>query len=134
MSAAIAVAQQFIDRINARDVDGMLALMTSDHRMLDSLGNLMVGRDTMRAAWQGYFAMVPDYKISIDMAFAEGDDVILCGVAGGTYAPGGKMDPSNAWRTPVALRAKIKADQVEEWRIYADNEPIREKMRKAGAE
>ncbi len=106
--------------------------MTGDHRMLDSLGNLMVGRDTMRAAWQGYFAMVPDYKISIDMTFAEGDDAILCGVAGGTYAPGGKMDPSNAWRTPVALRAKIKTDLVEEWRIYADNEPIREKMRKAG--
>jgi len=132
LSAAIAVAQQFVDRINDHDVEGMLALMTGDHRMLDSLGNLMVGRDTMRAAWQGYFAMVPDYKISIDMTFAEGDDAILCGVAGGTYAPGGKMDPSNAWRTPVALRAKIKTDLVEEWRIYADNEPIREKMRKAG--
>jgi len=132
LSAAIAVAQQFVDRINAHDVDGMLALMTSDHRMLDSLGNLMVGRDTMRSAWQGYFAMVPDYKISIDMTFAEGDDAILCGVAGGTYAPSGKMDPSNAWRTPVALRAKIRTDLVEERRIYADNEPIREKMRKAG--
>ncbi len=132
MSAATGVAQQFVDRINAHHVDGMLALMTGDHRMLDSLGNLMVGRDKMRAAWQGYFAMVPDYKISIDMAFAEGGDAILFGVAGGTYAPGGKMDPNNAWRTPVALRAKIKADLVEEWRIYAHNEPIREKMLQAG--
>lgn len=129
MCAETDMAMQFVERINAHDVDGMLALMTSDHRFIDALGNVLSGRDKLRAAWQGYFAMVPDYTISVDMTFAEGYEAILCGTAGGTYAPNGKLDAKNSWSTPVALRAKIAIDLIEEWRVYADNEPIREKMR-----
>ena len=38
----------------------------------------------------------------------------------------------NRWKTPVALRAAVEDGLIAEWQVYADNEPIREKMRLAG--
>jgi ketosteroid isomerase-like protein len=52
--------RRFIDRINAQDVDGLYNLMTEDHRIVDALGEVVQGRDTMRVAWGIYFRM--DYN------------------------------------------------------------------------
>lgn len=35
-SDAVAVAQAFVERINARDAGGLVALMTEDHRFVDA--------------------------------------------------------------------------------------------------
>ena len=37
------MVHRFVDRINARDVDGLAARTTDDHRFVDSLGTLTVG-------------------------------------------------------------------------------------------
>ena len=34
----------------------------------------------------------------------------------------------NAWKTPVALRAFAEDGKVADWRVYADNEPLRRLM------
>jgi len=78
--------------------------------------------------------MVPDYWIKVDQIVSEGNVVILFGSAGGTFVPqGGSMKPENKWETPVALRALVKEGKVAAWRVYCDNEPIREKMRAAAS-
>jgi len=46
---ALQVAQKFVERINAADVAGLAALMTEDHRFIDSLGNVVTGREAMKA-------------------------------------------------------------------------------------
>jgi hypothetical protein len=76
--------------------------------------------------------MVPDYSIAIEESFCDGPVVLLLGVAEGTYAPDGNLKPENLWKTPVALRAQVEDGLVTEWRVYADNELIRERMRKSG--
>ena len=48
------------------------SLMTADHRFIDSLGDVVEGRDTMREAWKVYFGMVPDYKLDIRRRFVTG--------------------------------------------------------------
>jgi hypothetical protein len=58
--------------------------------------------------------------------------VLMLGVAEGTYAADGALKDENRWRTPVALRVQVEGGLVAEWRVYADNEPMREKMRKSG--
>jgi len=63
------VAQQFITAINAHDVECLAALMTSDHRFIDSLGTVVEGRDSMRDGWKFYFAMVSDYHLEISRCF-----------------------------------------------------------------
>jgi hypothetical protein len=38
----------------------------------------------------------------------------------------------NRWETPAAWRAVVEGVLVAEWRVYTDNEPMRERMRRAG--
>ncbi|MGD0913741.1 MAG: nuclear transport factor 2 family protein [Terracidiphilus sp.] len=130
--SSIIVAQQFVRDLNRQDVDGMAALMTEGHRFIDSLGNVVTGRAQMRAGWAGYFRMVPDYSIAVEEIYCDGPVVILLGTAQGTYSAGGEVRPENRWSTPVALRAYVEDGRIAEWRVYADNEPIRRLMGKAG--
>ncbi len=114
------------------DVDGLCNLMTEDHKFIDALGQMVQGREAMRDAWGMYFRMVPDYHISYDEMIGEGDVVAAFGVAGGTYSSDGyELVDENKWRAPVALRAVVKDDLLVEWRVYVDNEPIRQLMAKA---
>jgi len=127
--AATQIAQKFVKAINAHDTDGLTKLMSSDHVFVDSLGNRFPA-SAMRNGWQGYFAMVPDYWIKVDQIVSEGNAVILFGSAGGTF---GMMKPENKWETPAVWRALVIKGRVAEWRVYCDNEPIREKMRAAAS-
>jgi len=126
------VAQAFVKAINRQDVDALAELMTPSHRFIDSLGGVTEGREAMRAGWTGYFRMVPDYAIEIEETFCDGPVVVMLGVVGGTYAPDGQLSEENRWRTPAALRAVIEDGKVAEWRVYADNEPIRQVIAKRG--
>ena len=127
--AATEIAQKFVKAINAHDTDGLAKLMSSDHVFIDSLGNRFPA-SAMRSGWQEYFTMVPDYWIRVDQIVPAGNVIILCGKAGGTFVPkGGMMKRENKWETPAVWRALVKQGRVAEWRVYCDNEPIRERMR-----
>ena len=120
--------QAFIERINAQDVDGLYELMSDDHAFVDALAYTVVGRDAMRKGWQGYFAMVPDYWIESEQILSRGDVVAVFGRSGGTYTRDCRLKPENAWETPAAWLAVAREGKVVEWRVYADNEPIRQIM------
>jgi uncharacterized protein (TIGR02246 family) len=126
VSASIAGA--FVDAINRRSAEEIASLMTEDHVFVDSLGNKVTGREPMKKGWAGYFGMVPDYAISVDETFADGPVVVILGSAQGTYSSGGALKPQNKWRTPAAWRAVVRGSLIAEWRVYADNEPIRKIM------
>jgi hypothetical protein len=58
----------------------------------------------------------------------------MLGVARGTYSPDGQLRAENRWETPAAWRALVEYGPAEdglvaEWRVYADNEPMRRLMR-----
>jgi ketosteroid isomerase-like protein len=126
------VTNAFVRALNRQDVEGMVALMSPGHRFVDSLGNVVEGREKMRGGWLGYFKIVPDYALAIEETFANGSVVILLGVAQGTYTKNGQLTPENHWHTPIALRAFVEDGLIAEWRVYADNEPIRKLMAKSG--
>ena len=71
VNTAADIAQRFVERINAHDVEGLVALMTPNHRFVDSLGAATQGQAPLRAAWQGYFRMVPDYKLTIERTLTD---------------------------------------------------------------
>jgi ketosteroid isomerase-like protein len=122
------VTNAFVRALNRQDVEGLVVLMSPGHRFVDSLGNVVEGREKMRAGWAGYFKMVPDYTLAIEETLASGSVVLLLGVAQGTYTKTGKLNPENHWHTPIALRAFVEDGLITEWRVYADNEPIRKLM------
>lgn len=119
-----ATVLDFIDRINRHDADQLAELMAEDHVFVDSLGQTVRGRETMRSGWRGYFALCPDYRISHDEIFQDGNVVAIFGAAGGTIAAGGKLPAENQWRIPAAWRAVVESGLVKEWRVYADNKPV----------
>jgi hypothetical protein len=126
---ALAVAQAFADRINAQDIEGLVALMTQDHRFVDSLGQVITGREAMRGGWRAYFGIVHDYRLVPELWLCEGTTVVMVGTAGGRYNPEGALSAGREWSCPAACRALVSGQLVEEWRVYADNEPLRQLMR-----
>lgn len=131
MTNPIEVVLQFEHAINSRDPEAISSLMASDGEFIDSLGNRIQGAEKLRAAWIGYFKMVPDYSISHSEIFAQGDTVAVFGSAQGTFSKDGQLRKENFWKTPAAWRAVIKNGKIAVWQVYADNEPIRAIMRKA---
>jgi limonene-1,2-epoxide hydrolase len=127
MKAEETVAR-FIQAMNLGDVDGLVQLMTEDHVLYDSGGNVVSGLDRLRAAWSSYLAMFPDYCVQIERSFADGSAVAIFGRAEATYAPYGTVDPSHHWQIPGAWLAEVKDDRVAVWRVYADTEPIARAM------
>jgi ketosteroid isomerase-like protein len=99
-------------------------LMTEDHVFIDSLGQSVRGREKMRAGWRGYFAFCPDYWVSHEEIFQNGNLVAVFGSAGGTIAANGKLPPENKWRASAAWLAVVEKGLVKEWRVYADNKPV----------
>ena len=127
---AIETVREFIDAINQQDVGCICRLMTDDHLFIDSLGGESRGRDVMRKGWAAYFSMVPDFAIEAKESFADGQLVLVTGIARGTYSPGGTLKPDDGWSTPAAWRAIVDSGRIATWQIFADNEPIRLILRK----
>ncbi|HKD79330.1 MAG TPA: nuclear transport factor 2 family protein [Candidatus Angelobacter sp.] len=130
MADPIEVVLKFERAINARNPDAICLLMAADGEFIDSLGNRIQGTEKLRAAWTGYFKMVPDYSISHAEIFADGDTVAVFGSAQGTFSKDGVLAKENFWKMPASWRAVIKSGKVAVWQVYADNEPIRAIMRK----
>ena len=131
MTNPIEVVLQFEQTINSRDPDAICSLITAEGEFIDSLGNCIRGTEKLRAAWTGYFKMVPDYSISHSEIFTQGNTVAVFGSAQGTYSKDGQLRKENFWKTPAAWRAMVKDGKIAEWQVFADNEPIRAIMRKA---
>jgi ketosteroid isomerase-like protein len=118
------VVLDFLERINQHNVDKLAELMTADHVFIDSLGNAVNGREKMRFGWRAYYALCPDYWVSHEEIFSEGNRVGVFGAAGGTISVNGKVLAENKWRTPTAWLAVVENGLVKQWRVYADNKPV----------
>jgi ketosteroid isomerase-like protein len=129
----IQVVLEFEKLINARNPEAICALMTADGEFIDSLGNRIQGMEKLRAAWAGYFKIVPDYSISHSEIFADRNTVAVFGSAQGTFSKDGQLKTEDFWKMPAAWRAVVKNGKIAVWQVYADNEPIRAIMRKKPA-
>ncbi|NNG17871.1 MAG: nuclear transport factor 2 family protein [Gemmatimonadales bacterium] len=128
--SAVAIARRFVNAINRHDTDAMSALMTEDHRLVDPGGAIIAGRLRVVEAWEAYFRMVPDYTITVSESYAREDTSVVLGKASGSYvAPDGRR--CGTWECPAAWRAATSNGRVEEWQVFADNEPIRALMRES---
>jgi ketosteroid isomerase-like protein len=127
MNTIAEAALSFVQAINRQNPESLAALMTEDHVLTDGLGARIEGRSRVTEG-KGYFRMVPDYTITVAEVFEQDPVVVMLGTAQGTYSRDGVLRSENYWTTPVALRAKIRDGLVAEWRVYADNDPIRKIM------
>ena len=123
MQSSEDVVRRFIERINDHDVVRIIDMCTTEHRFVDSLGQILSGREQLRRAWSGYLELFPDYRIEAETLISAGGSVLVAGHASATA----KLRSSQApWRIPAAWRAEVEADLVDLWQVYADNKPVYE--------
>ncbi|MBB6144882.1 ketosteroid isomerase-like protein [Silvibacterium bohemicum] len=118
------IALEFIDRINSHDLALLCGLITEDHVLIDAQGRQFHGKREMERSWRACFEWFPDYSIQVDQAFANGNLAVITGCVMGTYLIHGRLSRENRWKTPSAWQATIRKEEIAEWRVYADNEPI----------
>src|SRR5262249_8244308 len=123
------VAMEFIKRVNTGDVDAICDLMTEGHIFQDALGKRFMGRETMRQGWRMYFKIVADYNIRAEEFFQTKDRLAIFGVASGTCrGSDGAKSAEKFWQVPAAWGASVEDGKIAEWRVYADNQPLRKLM------
>ena len=131
MTNPVEVVLKFLEKINEHDVDGLVSLMSEQHVLVDSLGNRLRGRDNLKAGWHAYFKMCPDYAVSHEEIFDHGNIVVVFGSAGGTIAEKeAELKAENRWRIPAAWMATVTGGKLVEWRVYADNKPVYEILKR----
>jgi hypothetical protein len=74
-----------------------------------------------------YFKLVSNYQVHAVEFFQTGDRLAILGTASGRYTGGGEAN-NNFWEVPAAWLAVVKDGLVAEWRVYADNQPLRKLM------
>jgi ketosteroid isomerase-like protein len=121
------IATSFMERINAADVPGLCDLMTEDHVFQDALGKRFVGRETMRQGWKQYFTMVGNYKVYVKEYFLRDEHLAMFGAASGSF-PANGSGADGFWEVPAAWHVVVRGGLVAEWRVYADNQPLRKLM------
>jgi ketosteroid isomerase-like protein len=122
-----AAVREFIARINAHDVEGIVALCTAEHRFVDGVGRVLTGHEQLRAAWSGYLQLFPDYRIEVESLAVAGTVVLAAGSASATAALG--TTRAQRWRIPAAWRAQVRGTLIDLWQVYADNTPVFEILR-----
>jgi ketosteroid isomerase-like protein len=106
-SAELVVA--FNDAINARDLDGLCALMSSDHRFVDAAGATVVGKESCRSAWASFFESFPDYRNHFDrVTLIAPGQVVVDGRSECAFEP---------LHGPARWRATVADGSILEWRV-----------------
>jgi ketosteroid isomerase-like protein len=107
----------FNECINARDLEGLTALMTEDHAFVDRSGDRHEGKDDMSTGWKSFFGEFPEYRNTFWRIQSVDDLVVVLGHA--EWTAGGERDH-------VIWTATIRDDHVAEWRVLEDTEANRE--------
>ena len=118
----VEIVGHYVGRINAGDTAELGALVTDDHRFVDAEGTAHP-RGLTHEGWSGYFEIFPDYRIDVEVIFANGETVAAFGHASGSFQGKGA-----AWRFPAAWKAVVRGGEILEWRVYADVEPMMRSM------
>ena len=113
------VVLRFNEAINARDLEGLVALMSEEHRFVDDAGQSIQGRAPAREAWRSFFATFPDYRNHFSSLESLDHAVIVLGHS--TCSDPGLSGPA-IWT------AYVRAGVVAEWRVHEDTEETRKAL------
>ena len=116
---SIEVVQAFIAAINAADPARIRACMTEDHTFTDALGISFSGAAKMQLGWQHFLHAYPDYQITMNKIFAEGNHVALFGEASGGWRLDDEVLPER-WTVSAAWLAQVENSQIKHWAVFCD--------------
>jgi len=104
---AMMAALRFNEKINQRDLDGLVALMTDDHMFIDNSGDI---DDNMKEGWRHFFEHYPDYRNVFTSVTVENNVVVMVGYSTCSNEP--RLNGPSMWT------AKVHGGRVSEWRVF----------------
>jgi ketosteroid isomerase-like protein len=116
MSDARAVVRAFNEAINGQDLVSLSALMSEDHRFVDSADVAVDGKPACVEAWRSFFAAFPDYRNHFDAIVAGDDEVVVDGRSECSV-------PELAG--PARWRVRVRGGLVQQWRVQDPGQPER---------
>ena len=105
------IAMHFNECINRQDIHGLAALMTEDHTFIDTADHSVQGKQQVVEAWRGFFALFPDYRNIFERVELRHS---LVAISGYSTCSEPQLDGPALWT------AKLRGEQVAEWRVYHD--------------
>jgi hypothetical protein len=118
MTDQVDTALKFIECINRGDVDGLAELMTAEHVFIDLSGEKHVGREAMKAGWESYTTMCPDYMIHISEIHQRGARVMLVGRTTGSHLKQPRLVEFESGT--LIWIAEIEGDRLSLWQLTDD--------------
>ena len=100
-------ALKFNEKINQRDLDGLVKLMTEDHVFIAISGD---SDKNMKEGWRQFFESYPDYRNIFTSVEVSNNVAIMVGYSTCSNEP--RLNGPSMWT------AKIRDVSVSEWRVY----------------
>jgi hypothetical protein len=112
------VAVRFVDCINRRRVDGLVALMSDGHSLEVFAEKPVVGRDRNAAAWRAYMDAFPRYRIHPRRIEVDGGVVAILGHTTGSHR---RLPDVEEREITLIWLAEVRHGKVERWRLIDDS-------------
>ena len=80
------IAIEFIEKINRRDFDGLLNIMSPKHKALDAKGDGATGKENAMKMIRDYTIEWPDFQIYINDIYVDKDNITIIGRTTGSCA------------------------------------------------
>lgn len=120
MFDAAALAVDFNECINARDLKALGRLMAANHAFIDTAGNALIGKAACIEAWNGFFDSYPEYRNIFEAVLSRRDRATI---VGHSVCPG-----FPALEGPALWTAVASQQELTEWRIYDDTPEQRRRL------
>ncbi len=101
------VALSFNEKINQRDLEGLVELMADDHTFIDNSGEIY---ENMEDGWREFFRNHPDYRNIFTSVTVKDDVAIMIGYS--TCSNETRLNGPSMWT------AKVRGGRVSEWRVH----------------
>ena len=117
-TAARTLVQELVERYNAKDVDGLIALYHSNAAYWSPLGDWQRGVDHIRTQLEELHRTLPDEQMAILSLMTDGETAVVEFASTGT-APSGKP-----YRIEFTEVLDIRDGKIERVRVYLDPEEV----------
>ena len=101
------IALRFNEKINQRDLEGLVELMSDDHIFIGNSGEI---DKNMKEGWREFFENYPDYRNIFTSVTVKTNVVVMVGYS--TCSNERRLNGPSIWT------AKVRGDRVSEWRVY----------------
>lgn len=109
------VARNYIDAMNARDADGVDALLADDCRFIDSRGYWLEGRANVMEATRNFFALEANFRWHDVTMVMHNGDVLMRGRATANDA---RLARDTLWQ------ARVVDGKIVHWQSFGAGDPV----------